>query len=80
MKYEQKKKNLSKIEKELDEDAMLCNTLLSDRRRLVTKKHFLPFRVPLNVGIDPNFPQKFFFSFLALFSEKFRFPAKTFLA
>ena len=52
----------------------------SDRRRLVTKKHFLPFRVLLNVGIDPIFPQKIFFSFLALLREKFRFPAKTFLA
>ena len=59
---------------------MLCNTLWSDRRRLITKKHFLPFRVLLNVGIDPNFPQKSFFYFLALFREKFRFPAKTFLA
>mgnify|MGYP000600976797 CR=1 FL=1 len=47
-----------------DEDAMLCNTLWSDRRRLVTKKHFLPFRVPLNVGIDPNFPLKKFFGFI----------------
>ena len=45
------------------------------------KKNFLPFRVLLNVGIDPNFPQKsFFFSFLVLFGEKFRFRAKTFLA
>ena len=45
------------------------------------KKHFLPFRVLLNVGINPNFPKKkFFFSFLALFREKFRFPAKTILA
>ena len=59
---------------------MLCNTLCSDRRRLITKKHFLPFRVLPNVGIDPTFSQKkFFFSFLALFREKFRFPAKTFL-
>ena len=66
--------------KKLDEDAMLCNTW-SDRRRLITKKHFLPFRVLLNVGIDPNFPQKsFFLLFLVLFREKFRFPVKTFLA
>ena len=43
------------------------------------KKHFLPFRALLKVGIDPNFPQ-FCFSFLALFREKIRFPAKTFLA
>ena len=60
---------------------MLCNTSRSDRRGLITKKHFFPFRVRLNVGIDPNFPQKkFFFLFLALFREKFRFPTKTFLA
>ena len=26
-----------------------------------SQKHFLPFRVLLNVGIDPNFPQKKFF-------------------
>jgi len=59
-----KRENPSEIAKKLDEDAMLCNTLWSDRRRLITKKHFLPFRVLLNVGIDPNFPQKsFFFSF-----------------
>ena len=38
------------------------------------------FRVLLNVGIDPNFPQKCFFSSLTLFREKVRFPAKTFLA
>ena len=50
---------------------MLCNTLWSDRCRLITKKHFLPIRVLINVGIDPNFPQKsFFFPFLALFREK----------
>ena len=41
-----------------------------------SQKHFLPFRVLLNVKIDPDFPQKSFFSFLALFTEKFRFPAK----
>ena len=35
------------------------------------KKHLLTFRVLLNVGIDPNFPQKISFSFLALFREKF---------
>ena len=45
--------------------------------RLTTKKHFLPIGVLLNVRIDPDFTQNFFFSFLALFTEKFRFPAKT---
>ena len=60
-KFERNRKNLMRT------DAMLCNTLWSDRRRLITK-HFLPFRVLLNVGIDPSFPQKkFVFSFLALF-------------
>ena len=49
---------------------MLCNTLWSDRRRLITKKHFLPFRVLLNVGIDPNFPQKRFFFFFGFIQTK----------
>ena len=46
---------------------------------VITKKHFLPFRVLLNVGIDPKLSTKkvFFFTFLALFREKYRFPAKT---
>ena len=36
MKYERKKReNPSEID--IDEDAMLCNTLWSDRRRLITK-------------------------------------------
>ena len=43
------------------------------------KKCLLPSRVLLNVGNDPNFPKKKIY-FLALFREKFRFPAKTFLA
>ena len=83
MKYERKKReNRSEIEKKHDEDAMLCNTLWLDRRTGSSKKkHFLPFRVLLDLGIDQNFPKKnVFFNFLALFREKFRFPAKTFLA
>jgi len=71
-KSEKSKKIRAKSKKKLDEDAMLCNTLLSDRRRLIRKKHFLLFRVLLSVCIC--------FSFLVLFREKFRFPAKTFLA
>ena len=77
---EKSEKIRAKSRNELDEDAMLCNTLCSERRRLVTKNLFLPFHVLLNVDIDPNFAQKSFFSFLALFREKLRFPAKTFLA
>ena len=45
-----------------------------------TKKQFLPFRVLLNVGIDPNFPQKILVSFLALFEKKIAFRRKHFLA
>ena len=45
---------------------MLCNTMRSNRH----KKHFLPFRVILNVGIDPNFPQKSFFSFFGFIQTK----------
>ena len=50
--------------------------------QLITKKkkHFLRFRVLLNVGIDPNFPQKNLFSFLALFEKKIAFRRKHFLA
>ena len=48
---EKSEKIQAKSKNELDEDAMLCNTLWSDRRTLVRKKHFLPFRVLLNVGI-----------------------------
>ena len=51
--------------KNLDEDAILCNTLRSDRRRL-NQKHFLPFRVLLNVGIEPHFPQQGFFLLIRL--------------
>ena len=84
LKYEiqaKKERESERNREKRDEDAMLCKTLRSDRPRLITKKHFLPFRILLNVGIDPNFPRKkIFFSFLALFREKVRFPAKTFLA
>ena len=50
-------------QKKLDEDAMLCNTLWSDRRRLIKKTSFA-FRVLLNVRIDPSVPQKGFFCFI----------------
>ena len=42
-----------------------------------SQKHFLPFRILLNIGIDPNVPQKR--SFFALFREKFRFVVKKIL-
>ena len=35
---EKKPENSSEIEKKRDGDAMLCNTLWSDRRRLITQK------------------------------------------
>ena len=56
----EKSEKISAKSKKLDEDEIMCNTLRSDRRRLITK-HFLPFCILLNVGIDPNFPQKKFF-------------------
>ena len=34
------------------------------------KKHFLPFRVLLNVGIDPNFPQRVFLFFFGFIPRK----------
>ena len=55
---EKRGENPCKIEK-LDEDAMLCNTLWSDRRRLITK-HFLPFRALLSFEIDLNFHKNVF--------------------
>ena len=73
LKYEIQAKKARKSErnrKKLDEDASLCDSLWSDRRRLITKKYFLPFRVLLNVGIDPNFPRKQFFFLFWLYSEK----------
>ena len=59
--------------KKLYEDAMLCNTW-SQTDACSSQKHLLPFRILLNVGIDPNFPQKRFL--FALFPDKFHFPAK----
>ena len=41
----------------------------------LSQKDFLPFRLLLNVGMDPNFPQKRVF--FALSRETFLFPAKT---
>ena len=53
---EKSEKIRAKLKKKRDEDAMLCNTLWSDIRTAgSSQKHLLPFRVSLNVGIDPNF-------------------------
>ena len=54
--------------RKLDEDAMLCNTLRPDVGS--SQKQFLPFRVLLNVGIDPNFPQKLVFYLYWLHSKR----------
>ena len=76
-----KARNSERNRKKLDEDAMLCKPLCCQTDVGSSQKHFLPFRVLLNVSIDPSFSEKkFFFSILALFKEKFGFPAKTFLA
>ena len=62
------RENPSEIEKKLDEDAMLYNYHLVVRQtKAHHKKPYLPFRLLLNVGIDPNFQQKsfpFFFGFI----------------
>ena len=54
--------------KKLDEDAIICNTLRSDSRRLLTKT-FLDFSRILKVGIDPNLQQKSFFFLFWLYSK-----------
>ena len=78
-KTSEKSEKIRAKSKKLDEDAMLGNTMWSDRRRFITK----------NISFSRTFKrqhwsklstEKFSFSFLALFREKFRFPAKTFLA
>ena len=63
--------------KKLDEDAMLCNTLWSDRCRLITKT-FLTFLRTSTSELIQTFHKTFlfFFFFFALIREKFRFPAK----
>ena len=48
-----------------------------------SQKTFPAFSFTSKCRLDPNskfFTEKFFFSFLALFREKFRLPLKTFLA
>ena len=73
-KSERNRKNLMK---------MRCCLIPCGRQTDVgsSQNHFLSFRVLLNVGINPKFLQnKFIFSFLDLFREKFRFSAKMFLA
>jgi len=80
-KSEKKQENPSDIKKKIDEDVMLCNTLWSDRRGLITKNISCLFqRTSKRRHSSKLSTKKFFFSFLALFREKFRFPAKTFLA
>ena len=65
----------AKLKKNLTKMRFCVIGLWSDRRRLITKT-FLAFWHLLNIGIDPKFLQNKFFSFLALFSEKFGFPVK----
>ena len=66
--------------KKLDEDAMLCNTMWSDRRRLITKKTFLAFSRTFKRRHWSKLSTEKYYFFLALFRENFQFPAKTFLA
>ena len=64
------------MRKTLHEDEKLGNTLWSDRHRLVTKKHFLPFRVPLNVALIQTFHKNFFFLFFGFIHRKFSLSGK----
>ena len=72
---EKVEKTQAKLKKH-DEDAMLCNTG-SQTDAGSSQKHFLLFRVLLNVEIDLNFPQKCVF--FSLVKKKFRFPVKIIL-
>ena len=75
MKYDRKKReHPGEIKKKLDEDAMLCNTPCGQTH----KKHFLPFRVLLNVGIIQTFHKKSFFFWLYSGKKNFAFRPKHF--
>ena len=65
----EKSEKIKAKSKKLDEDAIICNTLRSDRRRLITKT-FLNFSRILKVRIDPNFPQKRFFFFFGFIQRE----------
>ena len=60
---EKKRENPSEIEKKLIK-MRCCVTPCGQTDVGSSQKYFLPFRVLLNVGIDPNFPQKSVFFFL----------------
>ena len=54
-KYERNRKNLMKMR--------CCVRPCGQTDAGSSQKHFVPFRVFINIGIDPNFPQKLFFCF-----------------
>ena len=63
-----KRENPSEIAKKLDEDAMLCNTLWSDR--LITKNISYLFGYFLTSALIQTFHKKVFFFLFWLYSEK----------
>ena len=81
MKYERKKQeNPSEIEK--NSIKMRCFVTPCGQTDVDSSQKtfiFLPFRVLLNVGIDPNFPKKsFFFAFWLYSGKNFAFRRKHF--
>ena len=65
MKYKQKRREKSKRNrKKLDMKMWCCVIPCEQTDAGSLQKYFLPFRVLLNVGIDPNFPQQGFFFFI----------------
>ena len=77
-KYARKKREHPNESEKKNLMEMRCCVILDCQTEAgLSEKHFLPFCVLLNVGIDLNFSQKKVF---LVYSEKFRFPAKKFLA
>ena len=66
----EKSKKIRAKSRKLDEDAMLCNTLWSDRCRLITKTFLAFSHTSKGRGIDPNFPQKKVFFLFWLYSKR----------
>ena len=65
-----KERRSERNRKKLDENAVFFLLVVRETWAFHKKKHFLPFHVVLNVGVDPNFPQKKVFFLFWLHSEK----------
>ena len=70
-KYERKKlESPSEIEKNLMKRRCCVTPCGQTDVGSSQQKHFLPFRILLNVGIDPNFPQRIFFFVFGFIQRK----------